>query len=677
MDRYELIGKLKAQAFLEDFKARVKLEQVVAAATPQPSGADEAADRIRRNYDEAWSVPLAAMLEWIFDEAVLPVLEISRPSSSLTAAGEFSGDVDPEFAKILKSFGITPDEFKRAMKIQNKERLLPTRVPLKPAEVRKLKGIGESNLRAPFCLQPDEKQIIKDRLAELMSNIDYDSETVALDTIGTSLRGAGLHGESEFSSFILKAPERIFVPEPQRIEHQDVTEEIQKKRDALSEKDRELARRAAEREEEEWRKRLKEIDERLDQDNYFSPQAKKADQNAKVRALRQLGVPSESERLKFEREMEKWRDREALGKSPNPLPLDPTITFQDRYEEYLDEVANSSYKDVAKKLTAKQKALDNLDAKRQNSWRQMYKVFTYNEDGDLEFYTSNRKYRYLTQNIPGNDWYSSFVRDYSFHAFPPIGTYTEPIEEIVGRYLNPKVGKGEPFLNPSTSPRALQEAKTSIRNFLFENARDIEEDNLEKLMNNRSFLQNLRNPVEVKRSKPLGDVDPCLILEDTLSAKDLENVRRVTRERAEKILQGHLDDLEKRFCLFEGNPRELVENLNRGKFRAFASDVSATASNEALHLFAANQGPNTRKRWEATFHNTRPAHVAAHGQTIGSGKEERFLVGGEWMRHPHDPSASPKNVFNCLCSMAILLEDNCGGTHTASLSDRFRRTPKR
>lgn len=50
-----------------------------------------------------------------------------------------------------------------------------------------------------------------------------------------------------------------------------------------------------------------------------------------------------------------------------------------------------------------------------------------------------------------------------------------------------------------------------------------------------------------------------------------------------------------------------------------------------------------------------------HAEMIGSeaiGMEEKFLVGGEKMDRPHDPSASARNVINCRC---VLVYESEGG----------------
>jgi len=48
--------------------------------------------------------------------------------------------------------------------------------------------------------------------------------------------------------------------------------------------------------------------------------------------------------------------------------------------------------------------------------------------------------------------------------------------------------------------------------------------------------------------------------------------------------------------------------------------------------------------------NSRKAHVHAHGQMIDISKGDKFVIGGEMMKCPGDPSASAGNVVNCHCT---------------------------
>lgn len=64
-------------------------------------------------------------------------------------------------------------------------------------------------------------------------------------------------------------------------------------------------------------------------------------------------------------------------------------------------------------------------------------------------------------------------------------------------------------------------------------------------------------------------------------------------------------------------------------------------------------GVRLLKRWSPTLDaRTRPAHLAMAGKPAIP-LDEKFLVGGEPMDRPGDPSASGANLINCRCSLLI------------------------
>jgi len=52
---------------------------------------------------------------------------------------------------------------------------------------------------------------------------------------------------------------------------------------------------------------------------------------------------------------------------------------------------------------------------------------------------------------------------------------------------------------------------------------------------------------------------------------------------------------------------------------------------------------------------TRDAHKDAHGQVVMPG--ETFTVGGEELRYPGDPRASPENIVNCRCAVIPVIKE--------------------
>lgn len=141
-------------------------------------------------------------------------------------------------------------------------------------------------------------------------------------------------------------------------------------------------------------------------------------------------------------------------------------------------------------------------------------------------------------------------------------------------------------------------------------------------------------------------------------------VREFAPDRARKISatsqQAVTDALAQaaREGLGEENAARLVLDALGGsaslrRARTIARTEVGGAQNAALIFEADGSRRRVRKTWAAIDDaRTRPAHVAADGQTIDPG--ENFLVGGEFLAHPGDPNGSPRNIINCRCT--ILLE---------------------
>ena len=66
---------------------------------------------------------------------------------------------------------------------------------------------------------------------------------------------------------------------------------------------------------------------------------------------------------------------------------------------------------------------------------------------------------------------------------------------------------------------------------------------------------------------------------------------------------------------------------------------------------ADSTGYEYNKIWLSTMDlRTRDQHLFIHNQKVKKGNN--FLVNGESLAHPGDPSGSPENVINCRCTLA-------------------------
>lgn len=73
------------------------------------------------------------------------------------------------------------------------------------------------------------------------------------------------------------------------------------------------------------------------------------------------------------------------------------------------------------------------------------------------------------------------------------------------------------------------------------------------------------------------------------------------------------------------------------------------------HLEGGRQLGSNTKVWLASFVNTRDAHIDADGQEVGI--DENFIVDGEELEYPGDPSGSAENKINCQCFMHFNIEE--------------------
>lgn len=129
--------------------------------------------------------------------------------------------------------------------------------------------------------------------------------------------------------------------------------------------------------------------------------------------------------------------------------------------------------------------------------------------------------------------------------------------------------------------------------------------------------------------------------------------RQVTASVTSGILQGKSikgisDDLQDR-----------INTMNRDSAIRTARTAVTGAQNagrQDSYVAAENMGIELEKEWIATLDNdTRNGHREADGQVVPI--NEPFIVGGEKLMYPGDPSGSPWNLYNCRCTMIAKVKD--------------------
>lgn len=666
----EIIAQLREQA------ARDKLQSIVAAAQINKDGTvsdpDERrkySDTIRRAYDDLWSVPLVTELTDLLRDVIEPVLQESAPEllkgggQALTAAA-FGSDEE-----IARRFGVTVADMNRARKEREeleRRQAREGRRKLSESQTKRLKGTGEINLKSPRCLNETQRGVIRERLAEHIGAIDYDTEGVIYDSIGASLRAAGLYDESQFSLYAIDPPERIQIPRKfLEASREEIEEAVGKKLEKLSERELRAAKRLYEAHQKTFREERDRLQKLIDDDRFVTTNEKREALKLLDEANSQLpGYISTARQAEYKTQLERYEERVSkVGRDQagsRPIPPTP-VTAEDWLEHFQKKVGDITEEQAEKEITKKERALAELDKKRQADWRSLNRRFggTYTTDGSILLEPSTRRIRYLKGRRPEGVSYPEFYSDNTiYHRFPPAGGYLEPIEAVVER-----------FLDPNTPLSVYKQDKSTLYNFLFEYTWA---DDTGKLLQNKSFLRALRTPREIKfATEDAKSVDRKKVVNNTISLKNVKNIQAKTRKRAEGILQSYLfDSVEKQLC--QGVPFEDVMRRLERDMKGFASDIASTASNEALNQMAVNLGG--LKEWNATYYNTRPDHAAADGQVVDA--DEKFRVGGELANAPHDPSLSVAQRRNCLCSISVIVETPDNETHYLSVTDRFKRTPK-
>jgi HK97 family phage portal protein len=89
--------------------------------------------------------------------------------------------------------------------------------------------------------------------------------------------------------------------------------------------------------------------------------------------------------------------------------------------------------------------------------------------------------------------------------------------------------------------------------------------------------------------------------------------------------------------------------------RIARTTTTGTSNSGSLEAWRQSEVVSGKSWLSALTDRTRDAHAEAHGQEVGI--DEPFIVGGESLDYPGDPSGSPGNIINCLCSTLAVLKE--------------------
>lgn len=101
--------------------------------------------------------------------------------------------------------------------------------------------------------------------------------------------------------------------------------------------------------------------------------------------------------------------------------------------------------------------------------------------------------------------------------------------------------------------------------------------------------------------------------------------------------------------------REIYDGMSRHRAELIArTETVAPANDGAVQGY--KQAGVTKKEWITTMDgHARDAHDVADGQVVGI--DEPFIVDGEALAYPGADNGSAKNVINCRCAVAGIMED--------------------
>ena len=184
-----------------------------------------------------------------------------------------------------------------------------------------------------------------------------------------------------------------------------------------------------------------------------------------------------------------------------------------------------------------------------------------------------------------------------------------------------------------------------------------------KEMLTRSGGPILEDSVEKGGKRVLAKIDSSVSFD--ITDPRVEEIMQSAKQRfAEEIAGPHWERM--KASLSEGihngeNSRQLAERVREtmGHEINNAPTVARTEINPAYQegqLEGMRQsGVVIGKEWLAAFTaNSRDDHLSADGQKVAL--DDYFVVGGEPLRYPGDPSGSASNIINCLCDELPVLE---------------------
>lgn len=101
---------------------------------------------------------------------------------------------------------------------------------------------------------------------------------------------------------------------------------------------------------------------------------------------------------------------------------------------------------------------------------------------------------------------------------------------------------------------------------------------------------------------------------------------------------------------------DIADTLAGPRAHVIARTETHTAANEAALQSARELEVELKKEWVSSMDDrVRDDHRDANGQVVAM--DEDFIVGGEGLKYPGDPSGSAENVIMCRCAQVFVTND--------------------
>lgn len=141
-------------------------------------------------------------------------------------------------------------------------------------------------------------------------------------------------------------------------------------------------------------------------------------------------------------------------------------------------------------------------------------------------------------------------------------------------------------------------------------------------------------------------------------ATKVTQINKTTESQIRNIIRGGLDEglgVDK----IGRRIRELASPMSALRAHIIARTETHTAANFGAQTAAELTGLNMKREWvsasdDRTRDTSEADHVDANGQIVGM--KEPFIVSGERLMFPGDPSGSAANIINCRCSVVFLYD---------------------